>query len=62
MPVGVPGGPRSHHRGPGNKAKASAYRHSEKGMMAKRTRDANPEHRARVKARRDIKRRMKGGY
>lgn len=62
--VGAPGGKRprgAYRRGHKNPAAGMAYRHSEKGMMARRLRNQNPEVRARNKVRRDLRKRLHGG-
>jgi hypothetical protein len=63
MGVGAPGGPRPRGiRHGGNKAKAAAYRHSEKGMMTRKMRLMDPQVKAHNALRRAVKRQMKAGF
>lgn len=59
--VGLPGGPHRSRSGRGNQAKASEYRHTEAGMMARRLRSMNPERKAYLKIKREMKRHLHGG-
>jgi hypothetical protein len=61
--VGLPGGPKggSTYKGGGAKARQQAYRQSEAGRQARKMRAQNPENRAKLAAKREIKRKMHGG-
>ena len=66
MAVGAPGGPRR-KKGYGmdrgkNRAKAEAYRQSDKGRLARQMQMMNPETRMHRKMMRDAHRKMKAGF